>query len=247
MIPKTTRQFVNALLLAAAFLVVPEMNAQLKSITTVAEYSSTLSKRLDVQDASAVGGGVDITYAVAGNFNIGLRAGYLLYSINQTDQLNRWGWTFWNDRYLNKIQSDMRADPSLSAVIGSVQKMDAIPVALHCDYTIDAAEKLTIVPTVAAGVTFYSRRLFADETWTKIFPAAAYSFTYNFRNFAPTKKGSPLFGSAGVAVRYRLFSDVGVVSSVNYTQYIATTDSFGYTGFPFDNECSIKLGLEFLY
>jgi hypothetical protein len=223
------------------------MQAQLQSITAFSEYSTTLSKRLDVKNADAVGGGVDVVYSVAENVTIGLRAGYYLYSVSQTDQLNRWGWRFWNDRYLNKIQADMRADPSLSAMIGSVQKMDLIPVMLHCDYTFTVADNLTMVPTLGAGMAFYQRRLFADETWTKVFPAAEYSFTYSFRNFAPAKKGNPIFGTAGVTVRYKLFSSVGITSSLHYTQYLETKDRFGYNEFIFTNESGFRLGLEFFY
>ncbi len=223
------------------------LEAQLQSITTFSEYSSTLSKRLDVKNADAVGGGVDVVYSVAKNITVGLRAGYYLYSVNQTDQLNRWGWRFWDDRYLNKIQADMRADPSLSAVIGSAQKMDLIPVSLHCDYIFVVAENLTMVPTLGAGIAFYKRRLFADETWTKVFPAANYSFTYNFRNFAPAKNGNPIFGTAGVSVRHKMFSTIGIVSSLQYTQYLETKNSFGYNEFIFTNEFGIRLGLEFFY
>ncbi|HAP34636.1 MAG TPA: hypothetical protein DCQ28_01350 [Bacteroidetes bacterium] len=237
----------NILIVLGMFLFPFVLQAQLHSITAFSEYSSTLSKRLDVKNADAVGGGVDIIYSVTENITFGLRTGYYLYSISQTDQLNRWGWKFWNDRYFNKIQADMRADPSLSAVIGSVQKMDFIPVSLHCNYSFEVVEDVTIVPTLGAGVAFYKRRLFADETWTKVFPAAAYSFTYNFRNFAPDKKGNPIFGSAGVAVRYKIFSSVGISSTFNYTQYLETKNSFGYNEFIFENEYGVRIGLEFFY
>ena len=230
-----------------ALLISADAVAQLRSITVYSEYASPLTKRLDVQNISAVGGGVDITYTVADNFCIGLRGGYALYAINQTDQLNRWNWKFWNDRYLNKIQADMRADPSLSVVIGSVQKMDLIPVELHLDYAYTAAELLVITPSVSGGVSFYTRRLFADETWTKTFPAANYSFTYNFRNYAPMKKGNTFHAGIGCTVRYRMFSDVSISAAAFYTQHVSTVNEAGYAAFPFENEMNVRLGLDFLY
>jgi hypothetical protein len=241
------RRIFPAALFLATIVCTADVSAQLRSITVYSEYASPLAKRLDVQRADAVGGGVDISYSVLGNFCIGLRGGYALYAIDQTDQLNRWGWTFWNDRYLNKIQADMRADPSLSTVIGSVQKMDLIPATLHLDYVYEADERLMITPSISGGVSFYTRRLFADETWTKTFPAADYSFTYNFRNYAPMKKGNVLHAGFGCVLQYRVFTDVDVSAGAFYTLYAATGNKDGYAAFPFENEANIRLGLNFMY
>ncbi len=141
----------------------------------------------------------------------------------------------------------MKADPSLTAEIGSVQKMDFIPVSVHCDYQYSAAEDLTVAPSIGVGAAFYQRRLYADETWTKTFPAADYSFTYNFRNFAPSKKGNPLFAVVGASVHYKMFSSAGVISSAQYTHYLETPNQFGYNEFIFLNEFSFRIGLEFFY
>lgn len=243
----TQQRIVRRLALCLMFILPMMTYAQLRSLSAFTEYSSTLSKRLDVKNADAVGGGVDVIFSVDEEFSLGIRGGYYLYSVGQTDQLNGWGWRFWNDRYLNKIQADMKADPSLSAVIGSVQKMDLIPLTFHVDYSIEAAEGLNIIPSLGAGMAFYQRRLYADETWTKNFPAASYSFTYSFRNFAPAKKGNPIFAAVGAAVGYRMFSSIGVSGSLNYTHYLETPDRFGYDNFIFTNEFTARLGLEFFY
>ncbi|MFZ4621905.1 MAG: hypothetical protein ACOYNS_15195 [Bacteroidota bacterium] len=242
-----SRTYLRTVMCIALLLFPMMLNAQLRSISAFAGYSSTFSKRVNVTNADAVGMGIDVVYSVSENVNIGIRGGYSLYSVNQTDQLNGWGWRFWNDRYLNKIQADMKADPSLSAVIGSVQKMDLIPVTLHGEYLFSVAEDLTVAPTLGIGAAFYQRRLYADETWTKTFPAADYSFTYNFRNFAPSKKGNPLFAVVGASAHYKMFSSVGLISSLLYTQYLDTPDRFGYNGFIFSNELTVRLGLEFFY
>lgn len=234
-------------LLLAALLCSADAAAQLRSITVYSGYASPFTKRIDVQRIDAVGGGVDISYAVSDNICVGLRGGYALYSIGQTDQLNRWGWTFWNERYLNKIQADMRADPALSAVIGSVQKMDLIPAAVHLDYAYALSENSAIIPSVSGGVSFYTRRLFADETWTKKFPAAGYSMTYNFRNYAPMKKGAVAHAGFGCTVQYRIFSDVNISAAAFYTQYLSSVNKTAYASFPFENEMDVRLGLDFLY
>ena len=246
MTSNSLRRLIAAIALAV-LLFLPDASAQLRSIAVYAGYASPFGKRIDVQRIDAVGGGVDIAYALTERVSMGLRGGYALYSIDQTDQLNRWGWVFWNDRYLNKIQADMRADPLLTSVIGSVQKMDLIPVALHLDYAFAAAEQFTVSPSVSGGVSFYTRRLYADETWTKAFPAANYSFTYNFRNFAPAKNGTVFHAGIGCMLHYRAFSFVNVSAAALYTQYLSTVNAAAYAGFPFENEMDIRLGLEFLY
>lgn len=236
-----------AVLLCATLLFSTNAVAQLRSIGVYSGYAAPLTKRIGVQKVDGVGGGVDITFALTERVCLGLRGGYVLYSINQTNQLIGWGWTFWNDRYLNKIQADMRADPALTSVIGSVQKMDIIPAALHLDYVFTAAEKFTVTPSVAGGVSFYTRRLYADETWTKQYPAANYSITYNFRNYAPSKKGTVFHAGFGCLLQYHIFTDVNVSAAAMYTQYVSTVNAASYSGLPFENEIGVRLGLDFLY
>ena len=243
----SARRILPAALLCATLLMSINAAAQLKAIEVYTHYANPFAKRLAVEHINGVGGGVDITYALAERVSIGIRGGYVLYSIDQTAQLVGWGWSFWNDRYLNKIQADMRADPSLTSVIGSVQKMDLIPVALHLDYAFVPAEKFVITPSVAGGVSFYTRRLYADETWTKTFAAANYSFTYNFRNFAPAKKGTIVHAGIGCMLQYRVFSDVDVSVAAKYTQYVSSVNQAAYAAFPFENEMDVRLGVDFLY
>jgi len=241
------KRLLPALLLATTLVCAPGAEAQLRSFSVYSEYAAPLAKRSDVMRIDAVGGGVQIAYTLAGNVSIGLKGGYALYSLEQTDQLVRWGWTFWNDRYLNKIQADMRADPMLSAVIGSVQKMDLIPVAVQIDYAIDVSERLVVMPSVSGGMSFYTRRLYADETWTKKFPAADYSFTYNFRNYAPAKKGSVLSAGIGCTLKYRIFSDVSVTAGASYVQHLSAGNDASYAAFPVENEVDLRIGLDFHY
>jgi hypothetical protein len=218
---------------------------QIQSITTTASYGIGLSKRLNVETASAAGGGVEVTLKLSGDYSVGLQAGYASYSISQTDQLNRWNWNFWNDRYYPKVQSDMRADPNLSAEIGSVQTMDEIPVMLAVHYHVSAGERLEIVPGVGAGLSFFSRKLYADETWTKQFPQSQYTLTYNLRNFAPPKKGNALVLALGCDATYHIGGDVNIIAGAHYRSYLSATS--GFEEFPLASGCIIKLGLNFLY
>jgi len=219
--------------------------AQIQSISTFAEYASPLNKRLNVQSASAIGGGVEVSLKLYENASIGLRAAYVSYSIDQPDQLNQWNWNFWNDRYYPKIQSDMRADPNLTAQIGSFQSMDMIPVSVAVNYSAMVDDNLTIVPKLAGGVSFFTRKLYADETWTKQFPRAEYTLTYNLRNFAPEKKGTVIFLAPGCDAGYQISSDVSITVGVQYKHYVSSIT--GHGDFPLENEIIAKLGLTFFY
>jgi len=232
--------------LILSVLVLPAVvSGQIQSITASFDYGFALKKRLNVQSASAIGGGAEMRMNVFENISIGVSAAYASYAIDQTDALNQWNWNFWNDRYYPKIQSDMRADPNLSAQIGSVQKMDAIPVMFSVFYSFAAGERFTIAPNVAGGISFFTRKLYADETWTKQFPQAGYTLTYNLRNFAPDKKGNVFALALGCDAAYRISSDVNLSANVQYKTYVSS--SSGYADFPFDDECVITLGLTFLY
>ena len=229
------------LLLAATFVV----QGQIQSITTTASYGVGLGKRLNVESASSVGGGVEVTLKLSGAYTLGLRAGYASYSINQTDQLNQWNWNFWNDRYYPKIQADMRADPNLSAQIGSAQSMDEIPVMVVAQYHALTGERLEIMPEIGAGLSFFTRKLYADETWTKQFPQADYVLTYNLRNFAPPKKGNALILALGCNATYRFGKDVNIVAGAQYRNYMSATS--GFEAFPLASGVIINFGLNFLY
>ena len=221
--------------------------AQLKSVTAFTDYSYAPTTRLEITNADAVGGGVKVKFAVWDNFNLGIIGGYKLYSVNEPDVLNTWGWQFWTDRYYNKIVSDLAADPNLSVEIGAVQKMDLIPLVIFAEYDLEITDRFFVTPSIGSGIYFYTRRMYATENWRKYFPGADYTFDYSFRNFAPAKKGNPAFINSGLDLEYRLFEIMSIYSSINYNYIIQTEGSMGYDAFPFENEISLKLGIVIKY
>jgi hypothetical protein len=221
--------------------------AQLKSITAYADYTNALTTRIEVTEADAVGGAVKVTFSLIDNFNIGLNCGYKLYSLSEPDVLNNWDWVFWTDRYYTKIISDLNADPNLAVEIGAVQKMDLIPLGIDFSYDLTLIENLKITPTVGGGVYFYNRRMFAVENWSKNFPDADYVFYYSYRNFAPPKKGNPLYINSSLIVQYKMFETLNIFSNVQYNYILETDGSFGYDSFPIGSELSIALGFSILY
>jgi hypothetical protein len=108
-------------------------------------------------------------------------------------------------------------------------------------------ENLKITPTVGGGVYFYNRRMFAVENWSKNFPDADYVFYYSYRNFAPPKKGNPLYINSSLIVQYKMFETLNIFSNVQYNYILETDGSFGYDSFPIGSELSIALGFSILY
>ncbi|MFN3873926.1 MAG: hypothetical protein ACK4R9_13080 [Ignavibacterium sp.] len=220
---------------------------QIKNITLVSDYSFAQNKRLQITKADAVGALVSIKVNVIDNFNFTLSSGYKLYSLNEPDVLTTWDWDFWTNRYYPKILSDLRSDPNLSVEIGAVQKMDLIPVILLINYDFQITDDLSVTPSVGGGVYFYTRRMFATETWSKRFPQADYTLTYSYRNFAPDKKGNPFFSKLGFDVAYNLLNYLDITASSYYTKVFETEGSMGFDMFPFSSELSFNLGLSFKY
>lgn len=220
--------------------------SQLNSIGVSSVYSPSMGKK-EVTDASAFGGIVNVNFSVSQNLTVGISLGYKLFSLSQPNQLELWGWDFWNNRYKSKIESDLRADPNLSVVIGSVQKMDVIPFLLTSRYTIQIGEDFSITPNISAGIIFYTRRMYAEETWSKNFPNAKYVLTYSYRNFAPNKKGNPIATSAGIDFSYLLFNNIQLNAGAMFMYYVETKNTMGSDLFPIKHETSIKLGFNFIY
>lgn len=220
---------------------------QLKSISILPDYSFAPSKRLEITRADAVGGIVNVRFNLIDNLNLSLKGGYKLYSLNEPDVLATWNWQFWSDRYYNRIVSDLNADPNLSVEIGTVQKMDLIPVSLIFDYKIDISQRIAVSPSAGGGVMFFTRRMYAVENWSKFFPEANYTFSYSYRNFAPDKKGNPFFISAGLLLEYNLFKTLNIFGASHFNYIIPADGSMGYDEFPFSSELSFNLGISILY
>ncbi len=220
---------------------------QLKSINILSDYSVAIDKRLQITQADAVGALVLIKFNLIENLNLTLSSGYKLYSLNEPDVLKTWDWDFWTNRYYPKIISDLNADRNLSVEIGAVQKMDLVPLILMFNYDLKLVDDFTVTPSAGAGVYFFTRKMYATETWSKRFPDANYTLTYSFRNFAPDKKGNPFFTRFGLDVTYNLLTYLDITVSSYYSKMFETEGTLGYDMFPFSSEISFNLGLSFKY
>lgn len=243
----TKKVMKNIFITILLFSLISISNAQIKSINLISDYSTALDKKLQITKADAVGALVQVKVGLFEDLNLSFISGYKLYSLNEPDVLTTWNWDFWTNRYYPKIISDLNADPNLSVEIGAVQKMDLIPIILLFSYDLKFIDDLTLSPSLGGGIYFYTRRMYATENWSKNFPQANYTLTYSYRNFAPDKKGNPLFAKAGVDITYNLLSYLEIIASTYYVKIIDTQGKMGYDLFPFDSEFSVNLGLSFKY
>jgi len=221
--------------------------AQLQSAEPYFGYSVSISKRLDVNDADAVGGGVKIQFNFYDNLALRINVGYKLYSISQKDAIEKWEWFFWDERYANTIQSNLNAFSELSAEIGSIQKMDVIPVLIDFNYPIKLNDELSLIPFIGGGIHFYTRRLYITESWTKHFEEIDYNFNYTYRNFPPDKSGNPIQLFTGFEFNYNLFEFFHLRSEINYGRFISSEDSFGFSDLPINDELNINFGVYIIY
>lgn len=222
--------------------------SQLEQIRIFSDYSFANSKRLATVKADGLGGGIGVNFSISDNFNIGLQVGYNLFSVNQDSALEQWKWDFWEYRYKGNVRNDTASDPNLTSRIDVVQKMDAIPVILTLSYKISPFDGFDIRPTIGGGILYYSRRLFLEENWKKVYPAYSnYTFEYSYRNFAPNKTGTPLLIVYGYNINYKISELISLSADAYYSYVLVTKGKYGYDDLPINDTFSFKLGITFLY
>ncbi len=233
------------MLVCCLLLFISVAGAQVRSISTTGDGTVGLSSRMSARNIRAIGGGAEVRFHLFGDVLLGVKGGYAFFALDQPDQLNRWNWRFWNERYYPKIQADMKADPNLKSVINSVQGMDLLPVSLCLEYEFAVNDAVRLIPAVGGGVAFFTRTLYADETWTKAFPQADYTLTYNLRNFAPDKNGRSAFIDVGGSAEYHVATGVSLVAGATYREYVSVLSGDGE--FPLISSVALNLGLIFHY
>ncbi len=233
--------------IAAALCVAETAVAQFRSATVFGSYSSALTKRLGVTEARGWGGGVDLQFDVTDQLGIHLTGLYEYSSIDQPGALDQWNWDFWIQRYRGIVQANLASDPNLSATLTPEVSMESIPVYLSASFAFEPLDGLSIRPYAGAGIYFYTKKMVLVENWSKNFPSAGYTLTYDYRNFAPPKSGNPFLAVAGLGVSYRLLAMMELTGGVRYLQLLGSEGRRGYDELPMENTLSVQLGLGFVY
>jgi hypothetical protein len=221
--------------------------AQLEQIKVFTDYSFAGSKNLATYKADALGGSIATNFHIYENLFINIQLGYALYSIGQDSALTQWKWDFWEQRYKGNVRADTASDKNLTARIDVIQKMDVIPFVITFNYKFSFSEDFDIRPSVGGGFMYYSRRLFLEEHWKKVYTSYNYTYEYSYRNFAPNKTGNPLLFTAGLNMNYKIAEILALSGDFYYTHFLKTIGKFGFDDLPFNDSFTIKLGLTFLY
>lgn len=220
---------------------------QLRSITAYGSYLSALGKQRGFTELKGFGGGAVGTIPLGESFSLNISFGFERYgSISQDSSLAKWNWKFWNERYSGNVRIDTVAD-TLDAILNPVQSMEVLPLLVTLSLELNPSERFSIRQSVGGGIMFYTRSLYLSEQWIKRFKSQDYTFEYDFRNFAPDKKGNPLVVVGVLEFSYRVSDAVALTAISRYASVVRTQGSMGYDEFPLRDAVSLSLGLSFLY
>lgn len=220
---------------------------KLSTISFYTDYSYPLSKRLMVTKIDAVGGGIEVSFSVNKYLELSLSGGYSLFSLQQDSAIQQWNWRFYTERYAGIIRDNLRADSTLAAYLNPVQKMDLVPFQISLKGIFTPAKNFYVKPQLGAGIYFYTRRLYLEERWRKIFYEANYTFEYSYRNFASNKYGNPagIFGL--IEFDYQPSEIFTIGTTFGYTYFFRTKGKMGFDQFPIQDYFNFKIILTFLY
>ncbi|MCX8056325.1 MAG: hypothetical protein N3F03_01790 [Ignavibacteria bacterium] len=220
---------------------------KLSSIAFYTDYSYPLKKRLLVTKIDAVGGGAEISFSIFQNVQLSLTGGYSLFSLQQDSAIKLWNWRFYTERYAGIIRDNLRSDSTLAAYLNPIQKMDLTPLQLSIKGVFNPIKSFYIKPQVGAGIYFYTRRLYLEETWRKRFDEASYTFEYSYRNFATNKYGNPIGVFGLIELDYQPSEIFTIGTALGYNYFVKTPGKFGFDQFPINDYINFKIFLTFLY
>ncbi len=229
--------------------VISSMSAQVEAVLVNGGFVRSISERIRVNEAHGLATGVDLRISLVGDLSLSVGVGYERYSIDQDSALQKWNWTFWNDRYAGLVQSIVRGPDSsiISATLTPFQRMQAVPISVSLHYAIALGEDISIIPSVGGGIIFFTRKLYLQEHWSRYFAAADHTFEYTYEQFSNPKQGNPAFGMASIDVSVRISELLRLRAGGRFVQIIPTSGSMGYDEMPFDRSVTGRLALEFLY
>lgn len=249
-------------LVSAALLFSSTVMGQINSVSFSAGFSNTLSKRNDLQIKSinGFGGDLEVRFNAYGNFCLSVTGGYSSFSVEQNmyAMFSEWNWKYWkryfgdiNDPNFSKstqwVQSVLK-DSSYSATFNPVQKMDLFPVFLTGSYEYMITDNFSARPFIGAGVLFYSKRLYVEESWKKVFASLDnYVYGYSFRNMSENVSGNPYAALAGLDAVYSVNDILSLSLGAKYAYVLRTKGKYGYDNFPVKDLVSAKLGITFKY
>lgn len=236
--------------------------AQLSSVSFSGGWTGAINNRSDkkVNSVYGYGGNLEIAFNAGKNITLGISGGYKALSIDQENLalFQEWNWRYWkryfgdiNDpnfyRSTQWVQSILK-DSNYSATFHPVQKMDIFPVTLTVNYDLEIDDSFSLMPSLGAGMIFYSRHLYVEETWSKKFlQMNNYTYSYSFHDMAESINGNPLTAVLGLQGSYKLGDLIKINAGLKYYRIIPTEGRMGYDNYPLKDMLSTHLAVTFNY
>jgi hypothetical protein len=161
--------------------------------------------------------------------------------IAQDDVIPRWDWAYW-ERYYQRESSDLLDLPTYEAQQIPVQEALMVGAAVMPALNLERGA-LTVQLAGGPSITYYSRRLYLDEEWTRHYPEIDFSFGMHFRNYAEDKTGYEFGADARFGAGYRVSRIVTLMAGLNY-RHLFADDA---TQLPLNDFVALQLGVAFKY
>ncbi|MFZ5517639.1 MAG: hypothetical protein ACOY90_13410 [Candidatus Zhuqueibacterota bacterium] len=269
----SVKLFPNALLLAAVLLLHPPAPAQENSIKLkiLSDFQAQNSV-YRVEEARGFGLGSQMNFPLTQHLDFCLHVNYDYLWLSQNDVLDEWNWDYWEQTYIdflpgtepeivNQTLRYTSTDSIYSATFEPEQRLKELRLFAGVEYQIPITEKLTCYAGLSAGVSLFFRELHMKEHWIKRFKVDTlstekfdYDYQFDLLHFAPTKKGTILFGAPSLGVRYFLNETVDMDVSVHSLFYYhenqiagIIVSSGGEEWYPLKSKTQVKIGLTFKY
>ncbi len=136
--------------------------------------------------------------------------------------IERWDWDYWKIWYRNHVRS-LIADSNYVVDLKPSQRLYLLPVKFFIGKEF-GGEKLKFFAGFGAGLIFYEKALWLNETWWKKFAdvpnsGEIYVFQYSFRNNAPSKKGTVLSFGLQIGGSYKITKIANIHFGIEIEHY----------------------------
>lgn len=260
--------FIGAIFLFQTFGMAQENSIKLKIL---GDYQLQ-NESYKAEDASGFGLGSQMNFPLFKNLDFCLHVSYDYLRLLQDDVLDEWNWDYWEDTYIdflpgtapeivNETLRYTSSDSIYSAVFDPNQRLKELRLFAGFEYNFPVTEKIKFYAGLSGGVSLFFRELHMKEHWTKRFKVDSlstekfdYDYKFDLLHFAPTKKGTILFGSPSLGMRFFLNSTVDLDVSLHSLFYYhgekiagIRISGSGKRWYPLKSKTQVKFGLTFKY
>jgi len=225
-----------------------------------------------VEEARGFGLGSQMNFPLTQRLDFCLHVNYDYMWLSQNDVLDEWNWDYWEQTYIdflpgtepeivNQTLRYTSTDSIYSATFEPEQRLKELRLFAGVEYQLPITAKLTCYAGLSAGVSLFFRELHMEEHWIKRFKVDSlstekfdYDYPFELLHFAPTKKGTILFGAPSLGVRYFLNETVDLDVSIHSLLYYqknriagVLVSSGGEEWYPLKSKTQVKFGLTFKY